>query len=740
VERVIQGKTDRAVPDQRDAAGKGIAVAGLLILGLLPVIGKFLPATLAWGFGHLAFLPAGAWVASIAGWLLLFVPPLRRRSANALYGTVGGLLFGPSIWPAFLLAAVCFALFRFLSTPTHLLGDGVLIGELVARGAQFRVHDLMDYLLHRLALSWIGKAGSDPASFSLYAWTSISAGFAGILVAIALLRRMRVAREVKVFAFFLWLFSTSTLLYCGYVESYAWLSVAILGFLWSGFMAERDEISPLAPGIFFGLALFLHTLALVAAPALVWLAWRLWRARRGDRRAQVRRLVLLFAPAIVLPMTAAIVHVALGFNREWFRKEFVQSKNQKQILIRLTGADGILSLKYVKNVLNWLVLVLPVSGWLLALKFKSLRDRLREPGIGFLLLHSLVFGIAFVLMDRKLGPARDWDILTPQIAGFILLAAILWEKDLEPEEERGVRAQTSRMPSLRLTAIWVAFLFLWPWITVNASRVPSLERFAAIKADFPTFPRAYATEELAKYYRDHSDWKRALPLYEECVRIYPKNPRTRVLLGSAYSALERDDDALAQFNEALAIDPNAWLALSMKGRITIKRKDYPAALEAYRRLTAIRRNDPDAWAGYGYAALRQDQYAEAQDAFIHAAGLRADPQLCYYVGVTSAYIKSWDTAVEYLNRAIRMGAKDALATFTAAAAIEGRIAAAGVRTDGSGAWMSTRSDDREQLIAARNLAMRSVATTPGDSSYASYLRHLDAVLAGRELPANWLRP
>jgi tetratricopeptide (TPR) repeat protein len=343
----------------------------------------------------------------------------------------------------------------------------------------------------------------------------------------------------------------------------------------------------------------------------------------------------------------------------------------------------------------------------------------------FLLIHAAAFAIAFVLMDRKLGYARDWDILTPQIGGVVLLAALLWQEESELREDPGI------LPPLRTAAPWVALLLVWPWLAVNASRGASLERFADIKGDFPAFPRAYATEELAKYYRDHGDLHRALPLYEECVRIYPRNPRTRILLGSSYYDLDQVDEAIAQFDEALKLDPKSWLALDARSRIALKRKDYATAYDISRRETEIRSNDPDAWGTLGYAALQLGHYAESNNAFEKAAGLRVDPKLYYYAGLTSAYLERWDEAVDDLSRALGAGTTDPVIIYAAAAAIEGRIAARAGPPHGN---------DPKQLALARDLAMRSASAAPAESTYASYLRHLDRVLAGSEKAANWLRP
>ena len=704
------------------------AAVGLVLIGLLPVVGRFLPATLSWGFHHTAYLPSAAWVFSLVGWVLLFVPPVRRALTRLGYGSIGGWLFGRSWAPSALVALACAALFYLIRTPTHLLGDGVLIGELVGHGAPFRAHDGMDYLLHRLLLSWLGHAGSIPASFRLYTWGSCIAGCIAVWIALLLLRRTRLPVPTRCLIFALWLLCASTLLYCGYAESYGYLSVALLGFLWSGAMAQRGEVSPWVPGFFFGFALFFHTTALLAAPALLWLALRPAPAR-GALRSWALRLLL---PAVLLPLVAIAAHLAAGYDTAWFRREFLESKNQRSLLVALTGAHGLFSLTHAKDLLNWLILALPVPGCLIVTRLGALRRRLNEPDLPFLLIHSACFLLAFVLLDRKLGSARDWDIFAPQIAGFAWLAGRLWDVGGSAKTAKpAAGGETGVSQSVRSAAPWVAFLVAWPWFAVNASREASLHRFDEIRADFAAFPRAYAAEELAKYYRDNGDFVKALPLYQQSVQIYPRNPRTRILLGASYYVLNRLEEAEREYDEALKIDPSNWMALDMKAKIALKRADFAQALEIYRRLVPLHGEDPDAWSGYGYAALHQAQYAEAYNAFVKAAGVRIDYQIYYYAGLTGAYIGQWDDAVHWLDQAIRAGGKDSLTIYAAAAAIEGRAVA---RAQGG------QPLDLTEVRLARDVVARGLDASPDDARLARYLGHLNRVISGEENAVNWLTP
>jgi len=700
------------------APGDRTGVLGLILLGLLPVVGRFASPTLAWGFHLTGYLPPGAWIVSIAGWGLLFVPPWRRLVEQLLYDRLGGALFGPSAkraWlPALGIAVVTGATFWLLSTPTHLLGDGVLVGEMVGYGAKFRATDGMDYLLHRLAREAIWPGNDIEAAYRLYAWGSHLAGLLGVLAAIFLLRRCRLPVPTRVLLLLLWLLSASMLLYCGYVESYGFLSVALLGFVWSGAMAQRGEVPPWVPGVCFGLALFLHSTALLALPALIWLAVRPGPAKTA-RGCWALGLLL---PATLLPLAAVLAHAALGFDAAWLQREFLDNSNQHSLLVALSGDHSLLSAVHWKDVANWILLVVPVPAWLILSRSGTLRRHAREPELAFLLVQAACLGIALILVDRKLGSARDWDFFAPHVAGLGWIAVRLWEP------ERTARSRTGPWPDLRFAAPWVALLIAWPWFAVNASRATALQRFTEIRADFAPYQRAYATQDLAKYYRDGGDPERSVLLYEESVRIFPHNARFRALLGTNYITLGRIDEAQRQFDEALKIDPGYWVVFDMRAKLALQRQDYATALDLYRRQTLRERYKPEVWAGLGYAAFQMRNLEEARGAFLRAGALVDDPQYDYYAGIACASLGRWDEAVGRFRRSVR-GGRQGLYYYGLAMTLEGREAAH---------LAAGRAVDPVSLRAAAQAAARAVQLVPQNPRIVWYRGHIARVVAGQEPP------
>lgn len=687
---------------------RGTAV-GLLILGAVPFLGVLLPATTSWGFNHLAYLPTWCYLGFAFAWVALLAPPFRLMVAKVGYDLLGRFLFDGSIFRPLLAVALLTVAFILLRTPTHLLGDGVLVGELAGRGAAFRAHDAMDYLLHVRIHAALGNLGDNEASFKLYTIGSWIAGFLAVMVALLLLRRSTMPIQTKSLIFALWLLAAPTLLFCGYVESYGYVSVAMLGFLWSGSMAQRGDAPPWLPGLLYGFALFFHTTAIFAAPALLWLAFRPGPEDLSRKDWALR----VIGPALIGPILAIIIHLAAGYDMDWFRREFLESKNQRSVLIRLTGSHGLFSLTHLKDLANWMLLVIPVTGWLVASRIRTIRQWARTPDIAFQLVQVASFAIVFLLIDRKLGAARDWDLLTPQVAGMAYLAGRLFERESMKTDESGI------LPSVRVAAPWVALLTVVPWFWVNASTERSLWRFDEIRADFARHPRAYAAEELAKYFRDHEELEKSLVLYEESVEIFPHNARTRILLGSNYLMLDRVDEALEQYDIALEIDPKNWLAHEMKGKVALQAKDFARALPVYRSFSEIKPSSPDAWAGRGLSAYYEGQYQEAFDSFIRAGRLRNDPKLYYYAGLAAGHIDKWDDAIKLLGLAQRADPSDPATLHALAAATEARYS---VHLEEGG------RPDPNELIRARDLAARAYELSPSNEKIRSYLDRLNVMV------------
>ena len=167
--------------------------------------------------------------------------------------------------------------------------------------------------------------------------------------------------------------------------------------------------------------------------------------------------ILLHDPYSIFQFADNTVIVPIGVIGEIdaFKKERTNRGYNARAVVRLLdslrGEHSLLSAVHWKDVANWILLVVPVPVWLVLSHGGTLRRRAREPELAFLLVQAACLGIALVLLDRKLGSARDWDLLAPHVAGLGWIAVRLWE----PED--AARGRAGVWPGLRFAAPWVAY-------------------------------------------------------------------------------------------------------------------------------------------------------------------------------------------------------------------------------------------------------------------------------------------
>jgi tetratricopeptide (TPR) repeat protein len=699
-----------AEPAEPSHAGRPLRIL-LLLLALVPLLGRFLPGPGAWGFNHLAYLPVwatGVWVVLA---LLLLLPPTQARIARAFEGTLPRWIYGTWHGPLALIAiaAATFGIFRERS---FFMGDGYLVGELVERGIPFRAFDNMDYLLHFEVYKWL-HGRIDVSSFTVYRVGSVLAGMIGILLVVWLTRRLSWEpwRKMAVLAFIL--LTGPVMLFHGYVESYSYLFVALTAFLLAG-LAALERRGPLWPAsLFFGLGIFSHLTAVFSGPAMLYLALR------APIRPAWKRWLEAVLPAAFVVMISIVLHLAAGYNERWFHKEFIENQNTKSLWVPLLGDHGLLSLHFWRDLFNLALITSPVALAIVLLRGRFLLRHREDRRVQFLLAQVLSIAFFSLAIDRKLGGARDWDLLAAHSAGLALLAVLVIgglapSIPLSAREPSGVRRARSRRDargrgrgrrgsrrdlgraavretrgdpgggppanppptalsgspdSLRLVALAVVVCFLLsaPWIFLENQEPRSIARFVDVASGFPRFPRAYAYEEVGKYYRKAGDYRRALALYRRCVDSFSTNPRFHVLLGSAYLLVSNEeglppDSVLAYrrkaeegYREALRLDDDNILALESLGRMDLAKPDFAEAAKLYGKIVQIKPGSYEAWEALGVSDLRINRPEEALPALQQAFRLQPSLKLGHQIGAALLALGRYQEAADAFRSVLARG-------------------------------------------------------------------------------------
>jgi Flp pilus assembly protein TadD len=669
------GQPPAGALDPDRTGGSGLLPFLLALPPLLIMVGRFLPGPRAWGFNHLAYLPGwvfGAWLVAAALVGTLLVPAVQRAACNRLAGLLPRFLFEWR-WVRLALPVLAGGLFLLLRERSFFMGDGYLIPELVERGVPFRAFDNLDYLLHFQIYQRFGADGARFSSFDLYRGVSILAGMLAVATWVRLAGALSWSPWRKAAALGLLFLAGPVVLFFGYIESYTFLFLFLTAFLLTGLLVLEGRFPLWLAATFFGLALAFHLTALFTAPALLVLAWR------APGRSAKERIFDAFGPPAALLLVAAMLHIAEGFNMAWFRREFIDAQNSKSIWIPLAQGRGLFTVYHWKDLFNLALITAPVCLLVALAAVRTLRVRAREPRFLFLLVQIASLAFISLAVDRKLGGARDWDLLAAHSAGLILLAAMLLPGVASSGSDgivdaalpgpgkpaprsRGRKGVASALSPPSLVdrphpivpfALGVSFLVLAPWVVLLHWEDRSIFRFVDVAADFPDFSRGYAYEEVGKYYRKAGDLVRAQALYEKAVATNPSHARIRVLLGSIYFNAQNYDAAEQQYLAAYRIDQNSYLAVNMLGEVAMKRKKYQDAWGWYEKLAKLRPDDATTWEGYGISALRTQRWEEAVRGLRNAIRLEPkDQPFLHEIGIALGQLGRFEEAVQSFRLAL----------------------------------------------------------------------------------------
>ncbi len=151
-------------------------------------------------------------------------------------------------------------------------------------------------------------------------------------------------------------------------------------------------------------------------------------------------------------------------------------------------------------------------------------------------------------------------------------------------------------------AVLTAFLLSAPWFWLNAGEGRSVRWFEDITAGFPPYEKAYAYEELGKYYRNSGRPAEALDRYQRSFATFPGHGRFGAALGTFQYSQGMADDAMNTFTQVLSVDSTQRVALELSARICAERGEFQESLVFARKLAAIGQERPRAAVVHGAVA------------------------------------------------------------------------------------------------------------------------------------------
>lgn len=467
-----------------------------------------LPDPSWWGINHLQYLEpvfAGLLiVATIIGVAWGILPSVKQESETAS---------SPRPWwhtAAFVSA--CGVMFWFLAPPYTFLGDSSMFsGELwrvQTLGQHVSLHKEPIPMLLAEGVFWMQNAlNFSPVVHTTYLITAALCGMAFVWIAIRLAYALFPQRINRYFTLALLLSCGGTLLFFGYMETYAVAYVFTLAYFMIGLNFLRGRSSLAAVVGLLVLCILAHFQHILLIPSLFALLL-LKKKSEGGARLMYRTLL------VVLPLLL-IIYIVISFSptlQSFVGKTFIP-------LHSTAGSHYTLfSFRHVFDIFNEHLLLAAVPLLLIVAFQIFFRARLNwlAPDVVFIVT-AIAFMEAFLIGGfLDLGIARDWDVASALGPAFALLALVLFKQ---------ITAAGVPTRPMAIVASSVALAGMVAWIVLNMSMNTSVRRFTDLIESYrpllsPAVTR-FGYEDLRKYYAGTNDIRQELKIDKTMLETLP---------------------------------------------------------------------------------------------------------------------------------------------------------------------------------------------------------------------------
>lgn len=406
------------------------------------------------------------------------------------------------------------ALFFFAALRVSLLGDSTLYLGMIARfidhgelGKIWRepVPVLLTYLV-----AWIQKEFNFIIETAFpFRVTGALCGMAFTWIAIRISSHLFETRGARVMAAVLLMSAGGSLLFFGYVETYALPYVAVLAYSAAllGCVAGRVRINVAA--LLLLLCIVSHVQHVLLVPSFLALVY----LRRGNMNAAKQVYVLLAASVGVM----LLVYLGVMFSPGLW----ADTGDNPFILLRATAGVSytLFSAQHLRDIINEYLLLASVPCLMIAVLAMARWRRLdfKAPEVVVLIVATTFMEAFLVGGYFGLGLARDWDVSASLGVMLALLALVLFRQAVDEREVRMLA------PGIATTAL----AGIVAWIIVNVDTTAAQSRYESLLTLYRPIvhPRVsrFGYENLRKVFHHRGDYMGELRTLDSMVRILPWN-------------------------------------------------------------------------------------------------------------------------------------------------------------------------------------------------------------------------
>ncbi len=154
---------------------------------------------------------------------------------------------------------------------------------------------------------------------------------------------------------------------------------------------------------------------------------------------------------------------------------------------------------------------------------------------------------------------------------------------------------------------------------------------------------------------ENGDFSTTVDILQEFLENNPTSLEGWYNLGYALSEIDKEEDAIKAYDEALAIDNMIFEIWFNKANVLYNLGDFGKARECYERAVELNPDDAEAWNNLGNCYSRLTEGEKAIEAYTRAVAAKPDYAEAYYNKANAHFIEEQDEqAIVYAETAVRL--------------------------------------------------------------------------------------
>lgn len=589
----------------------------------------------SWGINHLHFLPDEfIWIFLAAGLcsIALFFEPMRS-TASRLFHEAGYIMDdGRHKW-WLVISLLSLLFFWLLRMPTNLLGDGYTVINNIGGNPPviFKWSEVGAIKVVHFVSGLLPFEGTELGVYA-YAIVSVLSGGVAVFFFLGIAYESAEDRQHRLLIFCLLIFSGWMLLFFGYAENYPILWPFVTAYIYFSLRHIKLKNNLLIPTLLLLVALVLHLQILFFLISYLSLI-----IARGWGQRMYGQFRMIFKAIIVIMGLALLVLFVFKYQSALeFRIHFLPLVTGRPA----TPDYALISLTHILDILNEMILLIPLWPLLIFLGWRRLCKSGRDPINRFLLYFSLGGGILLFILDPRLGMGRDWDLFAlAGLAPMIMLVRNTHKLNLPSPSYAGISC--------------LALVLMFPFFAVNLSYQPSIEYMKSmLRLDQSRSKSGMIV--LRNYYQDIGFQSVADSLNRKTMEYFPEISLSKRVNSLAENGRLKEAQAIA--NSIYRADPYSIEAYNTLGMVLFYKGDFGGALEYFEQSIRLRPNDHMALSNLALAYQGIGKLDEMMNCFRRAQKY-APESTHVLLGLSMGFYnrKQYDSAFVYGRKLLNIG-------------------------------------------------------------------------------------